>query len=136
MKLGIFSHCTIDEIKIGDGVYERPGGPACYGGMAARNLGFDVELYTKFGPDYIYADDLKKNKIKFENALSAQNTTRFQLQIDDTDRTLWIKNSCEKIDYIKTNCDGLLISPVFDEVSVDVLSKLKSDARQIGRAHV
>lgn len=131
MKLGIFSHCTIDEIKIGNNVYEKPGGPACYCGISARNMGFDVELYTKFGPDYTYTDDLKKHKIKFENALSVQNTTRFQLQIDDADRTLWIKNSCEKIDYIKTNCDGLLISPVFDEVSVDVLSKLKSDARLV-----
>ncbi|NDB47010.1 MAG: ribokinase [Nitrososphaeria archaeon] len=131
MKLGIFSHCTIDEIKIGNNMYEKPGGPACYCGIAARNMGFDVELYTKFGPDYIYADDLKKHKIKFENALSEKNTTRFQLQIDDTDRTLWIKNSCDKIDYIKTNCDGLLISPVFDEVSANVLSKLKSDARLV-----
>jgi len=131
VKLGIFSHCTIDEIKIGDNVYEKPGGPACYCGISARNLGFDVELYTKFGPDYVYTNDLKKHKIKFENASSAQNTTRFQLQIDDTDRTLWIKNSCEKIDYVKTNCDGLLISPVFDEVSAEVLSKLKSDARLV-----
>jgi sugar/nucleoside kinase (ribokinase family) len=131
LNLGIFSHCTIDEIKINNTMYERPGGPACYCSIAAKNLGFDVELHTKFGPDYTYTDNLRKNKIKFENAQSQKNTTRFLLEIDGTDRTLWIKNSCEQIDYTKTNCDGLLISPVFNEISFDVLAKIKSDAKLV-----
>lgn len=131
MRLGIFSHCTIDEIKINNAIYERPGGPACYCGVAARNLGFDVELHTKFGPDYTYSDYLKQHKIKFENAQSQKNTTRFMLEINDTDRNLWIKNSCEKIEYAKTDSDGILISPVFDEISHDTLEKLKSDAKLV-----
>lgn len=131
MKLGVFSHCTIDEIKIDQNVYERPGGPACYCGIAARKMGFDVDLFTKYGPDYTFADDLARHKMKFQNAISQKNTTRFRLEINGTDRTLWIKNICDKIDYTKTNCDGILISPVFDEISHDVLSKLKSDANLI-----
>jgi len=62
MKFGIFSHCTIDEIQIEDKLYETPGGPACYCSLAAKNLGFDVELYTKYGPDYSFADSLRKKK--------------------------------------------------------------------------
>ena len=105
-----------------------PGGPACYCGMAAKNMGFDVELYTKFGPDYTSVEYLQKNKIKFENSQSQKNTTRFRLDISGAERTLWIKNLCDKIDYTKTKADGILISPVFDEISVEVLQKIKSDS--------
>lgn len=132
MKLAIFSHCTIDEIKINDDLYERPGGPACYCGLAAREMNFDVELVTKFGPDYTYSDQLHKNKIAFQNAQSQNLTTRFRLEINDTDRMLWIKNTCDKIQYTKTNADGILISPVFDEISMEVLEKIKSDANLVG----
>jgi sugar/nucleoside kinase (ribokinase family) len=131
VNLAIFSHCTIDEIKINEDLYERPGGPACYCGLAAREMGSDVELVTKFGPDYTYSDQLLKNKIKFQNAQSQKPTTRFRLEISETDRTLWIKNTCDKIEYTKINADGILISPVFDEVSLDVLEKLKADANLV-----
>lgn len=131
MRLAIFSHCTIDEIKIDDDLYERPGGPACYCGLAARNFGFDVDLVTKYGPDYTFAEQLQKNKIKFENAQSQTQTTRFRLEIENTDRTLWIKNMCEKISYTKTDADGILVSPVFDEISCDTLNKIKSDAKLV-----
>lgn len=131
MRLAIFSHCTIDEIKIDGNLYERPGGPACYCGLAARNFGFDVDLVTKYGPDFTFVEQLQKNKIKFENAQSQTPTTRFRLEIENTDRTLWIKNTCEKINYTKTSADGILISPVFDEISSDILDKIKSDAKLV-----
>lgn len=131
MKLAVFSHCTIDEIKINGDLYERPGGPACYCGLAAREMGFDVELVTKFGADYTFSDQLSQNKIKFQNIPSQKPTTRFRLEINDTDRTLWIKNTCDKIEYTKTSADGILISPVFDEISLDVLEKIKSDANLV-----
>ena len=69
MKIGIFSHCTIDQIKINGQLYERAGGPACYCGLAARRLGFDVELFTKFGPDFTFTNELQKNKIKLQKYL-------------------------------------------------------------------
>jgi sugar/nucleoside kinase (ribokinase family) len=132
MKLGIFSHCTIDEIKIAEGTYERPGGPACYCSLAARNLGFDVELATKFGPDFVFLSELQKNKIKIDNGESQKPTTRFRLEIEDTDRTLWLKNICDEIEYKKINADGILISPVFNEVSKSTLDKIKKDSDLIG----
>mgnify|MGYP003333095596 FL=1 len=131
MNLAVYSHCTIDEIYIDGNLYERPGGPACYCGVTAKKMGFDVVLHTKFGSDYTNTEYLKKNKIKFENAHSELNTTRFRLEIKDSERILWIKNLCEKIDYNKTRADGILISPVFDEISLDVLEKLKSDSNFI-----
>ena len=128
MKLRIFSHCTIDEIKITEGLYERPGGPACYCGLAARKLGFDVELATKFGSDFEFLDELQKNKIKIDNTPSQKLTTRFRLEITDSDRTLWIKNVCEEIEYKKIDADGILISPVFNEISKSTLDKIKNDS--------
>ncbi len=47
MKIGIFSHCTIDEISRDSTTVETAGGPACYCGLTARALKFDVELHTK-----------------------------------------------------------------------------------------
>ena len=44
MKVGIYSHCTIDSIVHGDNVYDVPGGPACYCSLTARNQKFNVTL--------------------------------------------------------------------------------------------
>jgi sugar/nucleoside kinase (ribokinase family) len=128
MKIGIFSHCTIDQIKIGVESYERPGGPACYCGLVARRLGFDVELFTKFGPDFTFTNELQKNKIKFENALSSQPTTKFTLEVKDAERNLWLENVCEKIPYSDFDADGVLVSPVFDEISKETLDKIKRNS--------
>jgi sugar/nucleoside kinase (ribokinase family) len=128
MNLGIFSHCTVDEIRIGADAYERPGGPAFYCGLAARRLGFDVHLCTKFSKDYAYSDLLSKNKIKFENAVSDRPTTKFTLEINDTERTLWLNNVCSEIEYCHVDADGILVSPVFNEVSPQTLDKIKKDS--------
>jgi sugar/nucleoside kinase (ribokinase family) len=131
VKLGIFSHCTIDEIKITEGLYERPGGPACYCGLAARKLGFDVDLVTKFGSDFRFLDELQQNKIKLENFQSQKPTTRFRLEITDSDRTLWLKNICDEIEYKKIDADGILVSPVFNEISKQTLDKIKNDSELV-----
>ncbi|TBR07384.1 MAG: ribokinase [Candidatus Nitrosotenuis sp.] len=128
MKLGIFSHCTIDQIKIGANSYERPGGPACYCGLAARRLGFDVDLFTKFGSDFTFTNELQKNKIKFDNALSNTPTTKFILEINDSERNLWLENTCEEIPYADSDADGILVSPVFDEISKETLDKIKKSS--------
>ena len=52
MKLSVFSHCAIDTITIGDSNYEQIGGAACYCGITAKQFKFDVDLYSKFGPDF------------------------------------------------------------------------------------
>jgi sugar/nucleoside kinase (ribokinase family) len=131
MKLGIFSHCTIDEIKIEGNSYERPGGPACYCSLAARNLGFDVELATKFGTDFTLIDQLQKNKIKFQNTPDSNPTTRFVLVINGDERTLWLQNVCSEIEYKTIDADGILVSPVFNEISKSTFEKIKKNSNMI-----
>ncbi len=69
MKLGIFSHCTIDTIEINETSNELIGGAACYCGFTAKNLKFDVELNTKFGQDFP-TNILTEKNLTFKNALS------------------------------------------------------------------
>jgi sugar/nucleoside kinase (ribokinase family) len=127
MKLALFSHCAIDTITLDNETHEQIGGAACYGGLTARELKFDVSLYTKFGKDFP-KQYLTQNKIDFENALSEKLTTRFAINITGSDRTLKLLNECEPIEYTTLNADGSLIVPIFHEISSDLFSKIKKDS--------
>ena len=61
MKVGIYSHCTIDTIVYGDNSYEVPGGPACYCSLTAVNQKFNVNLHTKHGVDFPLIEYLQQN---------------------------------------------------------------------------
>lgn len=127
MKLSIFSHCAIDTITIENSSYEQIGGAACYCGITARQFKFDVNLFTKFGPDFP-KQYLTENKINFENSESQKNTTKFAISITGPDRTLKLENECEPIDYSKINADGHMVSPIYHEISDDVFKKIKKDS--------
>ncbi len=129
MKLDIFSHCAIDTICINDTNHIVPGGAACYCSLVAKILKFDVTLHTKFGPDFPAVDYLLKKEILIENALSEKSTTKFKLKILDSDRTLFLENECDAINYTRLNSDSVLISPIFDEISIDTFEKIKKDAK-------
>ena len=128
MKLDVISHCTIDTIEINDSKYVVPGGPGCYCSLTARSLKFDVKLHTKFGSDFTLSDYLTEKKIDFENSLSNELTTQFILQIVNSERTLFLKNKCEVIDNIVLDTDSAIISPLFDEISLDLFEKVTNDA--------
>jgi len=130
MRLAIFSHCAIDAVHIGNISNEQVGGPACYCSFTAKNLKFDTTLYTKFGNDFPKELLLSKN-IDFENSLSEQSTTRFKITINGSERTLFLQNVCESIAYSKINADGVIISPVYHEISNDVYKKIKNDSNFI-----
>jgi len=125
MKIDIFSHCTIDTIILDDTSYEQIGGAACYCGLTAKLLKFDVELHTKFGNDFP-TKILTEKKIIFKNALSNNPTTRFTIKIINSDRTLSLTNECDPIEYFDTSADGFIISPVFHEIPSDVFKNLKN----------
>nr|AIF17257.1 ribokinase-like domain-containing protein [uncultured marine thaumarchaeote KM3_76_G12] len=131
MKLDIISHCTIDTIEINDSKYVVPGGPGCYCSLTARALKFDVKLHTKFGSDFTYTDYLAKQKIVFENAFSTKPTTRFTLQLVNSERILFLENKCEVINNVILDTDSVIISPLFDEVSLELFAKIKNDANFI-----
>jgi len=127
MKLALFSHCAIDTISIDGVIHEQIGGAACYGGLTARQLKFDVNLYTKFGSDFPQ-QYLTQNKINFENALSEKLTTRFAIDIKGSDRSLKLLNECDPIEYTTINADGSLITPIFHEISTDTFTKIKKNS--------
>ena len=127
MKLAVFSHCAIDTITIDNYNYEQIGGSACYCGITARQFKFDVDLYTKFGPDFP-KQYLTQNKINFVNSESEKNTTKFAISVTGSDRTLKLENECEPIDYSSADADGHIISPIYHEISDDTFKKIKSDS--------
>ena len=126
MKVGIFSHCTIDTIVYENEKYTAPGGPASYCSFTARKQKHDVNLYTKFGSDYPLDDFFKENKIITHNALSSESTTKFRIELNDSDRKLFLENVCEQITFQENDDDGTIISPVFDEISLETYSKIKN----------
>ena len=130
MKLGIYSHCTIDTIKLEKTSEQQIGGAACYCGITARQLKFDVELFTKFGNDFPlkYFED---NKIICKNALSEKPTTQFVLEINGPERELYLKNSCESLNYVDSDADGILVSPLFDEISFKTFEEIKNNSNFI-----
>ena len=128
MKLDIFSHCTIDTIQIHDSKYVVPGGSACYCSLTARILKFDVNLHTKFGSDFPLVHYLAEQKIIFEDALSTKPTTQFILKLVNSERTLFFQNKCEPINNTKLDSDSVIISPVFDEISIELFEKIKNNS--------
>ena len=127
MKLDVISHCTIDTIEINGSEYVVPGGPGCYCSLTARSLKFDVKLHTKFGSDFTLADYLTEQKIVFENAFSTEPTTQFTLQLVNSERTLFLKNKCEIINNVILDTDSVIISPLFDEIPLELFEKIKND---------
>ena len=127
MKLALFSHCALDTISIEGNSYEQIGGAASYCGIMARELKFDVDLFTKFGSDFP-KQYLEQNKINLINTESAKNTTKFSISISGSDRTLKLKNECDPIDYSSVDADGHIVSPIFHEISNDVFKKIKDDS--------
>lgn len=127
MKIALFSHCAIDTITI-DGVnHEQIGGAACYGGLTARELKFDVDLYTKFGKDFPL-QYLIDHKINLKNPTSEKLTTRFAINVTGSDRTLKLLHECDPIEYTSINADGSLVSPIFHELSFETFDKIKRDS--------
>ena len=128
MKIGVISHCTIDSIIFNNLQYDVAGGPACYCAFTAKNLKFDVQIFTKYGSDFPLHEQLCNLKILGNNPLSNSKTTRFKIHLADSDRKLFLEEKCEAIDFVDCKTDGLIISPVFDEISSNVFSNIKNNS--------
>ncbi|MGI0017342.1 MAG: PfkB family carbohydrate kinase [Nitrosotalea sp.] len=128
MKVAIFSHCTIDEISQNDNVVETAGGPALYCGLTAKNMKFEIDLHTKVGTDFKFKTELEQKGIFLpQNMVSEKPTTRFMLNIHGTERELYLKTRCDQIESIKSDADGAIVSPVFDEISEETLDNIKEN---------
>jgi sugar/nucleoside kinase (ribokinase family) len=128
MKVAIFSHCTIDEISQNGTVVETAGGPALYCGLTAKNMKFEIDLHTKVGSDFAFRTELERKGIFLpQSIMSEKPTTRFLLDIFGTERELHLKTRCDPIESIKSDADGAIVSPVFDEISEDILDSIKEN---------
>ena len=116
MKLAVLSHCAIDTITLDGNNYEQIGGASCYCGITARQFKFDVDLFTKFGPDFP-KQYLTEHNIHFSNSESVKNTTKFSISISGSDRTLKLENECDTIEYSSSDADGHIVSPIYHEIS-------------------
>jgi sugar/nucleoside kinase (ribokinase family) len=127
MKIAIFSHCTIDEISQKD-IIETAGGPACYCSLTAKNMKSDIDLHTKVGTDFSFRTELEKKGIFIpQSAVVDKPTTRFLLKIFGTERELYLKTKCDPIESVKSDADGAIVSPVFDEISEETLDRIKEN---------
>ena len=127
MKLAVFGHCAIDTINLDGTNYEQIGGSACYCGITARQFKFDVDLYTKFGPNFP-KQYLTENKINFINSESQNNTTKFAISITGSERTLKLEHECDPIEYANVDADGHLVSPIYHEITSETLKEIKKDS--------
>ena len=127
MKLAIFGHCAVDTITLDNSNYEQIGGSACYCGITARQFKFDVDLFTKFGPDFP-KQYFTENKINLINSNSEKNTTKFGISITGADRTLKLEHECDPIDYSEVDADGHLVSPIYHEITNETLKKIKDNS--------
>jgi sugar/nucleoside kinase (ribokinase family) len=137
MNVAILSNIVIDEIVSRDlNSSQSLGGPAAYCGVTARKFGFDTTLFTHFGNDLDlqYIEYLKNQGVSFNNLQpSTLPTTRFVLKNFETDRELTLQSKCipidiEEIKNVKANC--WLISPVFDEVPLNILQYLVTSRKE------
>lgn len=133
MKAAILSNIVVDEIISRDLKSSQSlGGPAAYCGITTRKFGFDTTLFTHFGNDLNpeYLEYLKNQGISFNDLQpSSLPTTRFVLKNFESDRELTLQSKCSAIDIeeiknVKANC--WVVSPVFDEVHIDILKYLVS----------
>ena len=134
MNLTIVSNLVMDTILGEDGIAtESIGGPPCYAGFTAMNLGFSINIVTRFGKDlkeeYTYI--LNKRGITLgPSGMSSLPTTKFLIQTLGRSRMLSLESNCDKIrltdvEHIKT--DGWLVSPVLDEVPEAVLEYIRNN---------
>jgi sugar/nucleoside kinase (ribokinase family) len=129
MDLTVVSNLVIDTIIGNDGVISPSmGGPPCYGGLMAVELGLCTNLVTRFGNDLKDEDreTLKHRGLSLKSSgVSHLPTTKFSIECLGQHRRLFLRSKCDKIrleDVLDTRTDGWLVSPVYDEVPELVLN--------------
>ena len=139
LKAAIVSHTVIDHIQDeqGNTIADSLGGPTCYSGLIAKKFGFDVIPVTKVGNDFSVNNKrlLHENGIEINQSHITENspTTRFLITIKKDDRDLFLCSKCEPLrseDFYGVNADCWIISPVLDELSVDLLAHFAKDIKE------
>jgi sugar/nucleoside kinase (ribokinase family) len=126
-KLAIIGHISIDTIIKGRKKVSSLGGSPSYAGLSAKAYDIDVYTITKYGKDLPEEMLAILNDLKIVNGLSKKKrTTKFKIILKEDRRELFLLDRCEKIkgNEIKGCYDGILISPIADELDCSVLQNL------------
>jgi sugar/nucleoside kinase (ribokinase family) len=139
-NIAVIGHLCIDSISLPG----RPspfvvmGGSAAYVSLAARHLGATTAIISKVGADFpkAYSWWLEQEGIDLSGLVSLKNarTTRFGLHYSDdlSKRELQLTSKAEPItveDLPKSmKAKVVHIAPIADEVTYEVVEKLKSNA--------
>ena len=71
--------------------------------ITAKQFKFDVDLYSKFGPDFP-KQYLSENKINFDNCESDTKTTKFAIKYYWCRSYIKLENECAPIEYSGNRC--------------------------------
>lgn len=123
----------MDSIKDLEGLTtESLGGPVCYGALLAKTFNLSVNTASRVGYDIgDKMDSLKfyNIKIKQEQIDMYNPTTKFRLELNkDGSRTLTLLAKCSKISFqdFEQDIDGVILSPVIDEIPSDIVQHLRN----------
>ena len=139
LKAAIVSHIVLDHIQdeYRNTLADSLGGPTCYSGLIAKKFGFDIIPVTKVGNDFSIDNRnlLHKNGIEINQSHIAKNfpTTRFLITIKKDERDLVLCSKCEPLryeDFYGINADCWIISPVFDEFSIQLFADFAKDIKE------
>ncbi|MDI1495842.1 MAG: PfkB domain-containing protein [Cenarchaeum symbiont of Oopsacas minuta] len=129
MKLDVYAHCSIDHIHTKEKTSILAGGSACYCGIMARHLGADVRLVTRYGRDFAeYTVRLDDEKINHASCICNTPTTSFEIWPEKSPRELVLKNTCEPLQYVGDDSDGIIASPIFCEIDFKLYETLRKTA--------
>ena len=129
MKLDVYAHCSIDHISTGGKTSILAGGSACYCGIMAAHLGSNVCLVSQYGDDFAqYTKYLDHEKINHTGCLCDTPSTSFEICESDSSRVLRLKNLCKPLQYVKSDSDGVLASPIFCEIDSNLYKKLQQNS--------
>lgn len=130
MKICIASHIVLDEIVDLEGKStESLGGPVCYGSLLAKAFNCSTITATRAGFDILDKKEILKNCnifLREDQIDNTKPTTRFRLVLNkDEGRALFLLSKCSEITlHDFTNSDGVILSPVFDEISQDTIRQI------------
>jgi sugar/nucleoside kinase (ribokinase family) len=124
-RVAVASHITLDMIDNKGGYL---GGAACYCGLTCRKLNLDTTLVTKVGEDLpVHMRYMLQKKGLSIKQFEKCPTTRFQLNQYGYTREVYLRAKCNPInvnDVEVIDVDGWIVSPVIDEVPLQVLREI------------
>ena len=132
----IIGNLTLDIIDESKTV--KPGGPGLYAGLAALHLGYPVRIVSSIGTDYPmeFLEKLKNLGIDLRIKMVQGRTTTFKLIYEGDRRKVILLESGPEIPYeLIEDIDKkfiALVSPVYKEVSLDFIKKLKKKTILLG----